>query len=369
MEGAMLFFLFGSLYYFFKWYGDAKFQFPFMWFIFSALLLLLKPHAVIYYLLPLGSLFLWKYRIKVFRQPQLYIMILPVIPVMLWVLHVKIITTADNNVVFYSLVDSVGAREFPPPLLFEVSFYKDIFDKLSGLLLTPLGFTLFLIGICTSYKSKNTGFVYIWGLFTLLYVFVLPRKMVDLSYYLLPVGCVGTFFIAFAIKDVVENKIFLHAFTKRTGKVFLGVTILIISFRYSFAPMFIIPEYDRHVVSAGKYIDENALRNSLVVASHGTSTDLLYYCNRTGWSFSVKREKLAQTFTPQELVYFKKKGKRIFNSPQEHLDYLINEHNASYFVCTPKRDLKANKGFFEYLQTNFSLLEETDGFIIYSLKK
>ena len=31
-----------------------------------------------------------------------------------------------NNVVFYSLVDSVGAREFPPPLLFEVSFYKDI---------------------------------------------------------------------------------------------------------------------------------------------------------------------------------------------------------------------------------------------------
>jgi hypothetical protein len=70
----------------------------------------------------------------------------------------------------------------------------------------------------------------------------------------------------------------------RIATVVLMAVVLMLSVRYSARPAFVTPAEDRGVVEAARAIREFTAEDEPVVTMHGTSIDLLYYCDRPGWA-------------------------------------------------------------------------------------
>lgn len=357
MEGAMLFFLTGGICFFFQWYEERKNIFIFLWVIFSGLLFLLKPHALVYYFFPL-SLFLIKRDKKRFFCQYIFFSILSFIPVILWILHVIKTVQVSSNIV-YSLVDSVGVREFPPSLLFEFSFYKRLFERLSNVVFTPMGFTFLVCGVVLFRKFKYGDFLFFWGMSLVIYMFLLPRKMIELPYYLLPLAVFGSIFIADFISNL-NSTVF-----KKYIIIFL---LLIVSSIYFIPAVFISPFRNRCVLEASKFVEKEIPKEAFIVAAHGSGCDLLYYCKRPGWNLLINKSNINKMYTKKEIEYFAKKRKRILKDSVEEMKYFVKK-GAQYLVIAPKQDLFKNKSFHKYVSSNFSLIKEGRDYIVYEVKE
>jgi hypothetical protein len=77
----------------------------------------------------------------------------------------------------------------------------------------------------------------------------------------------------------------------------LMVVVLGLSARYCARPAFVTPAEDRGVVEAARAIRGLTAEDEPVVTMHGTSIDLLYYCNRPGWAAGPDEPNLAAMLT------------------------------------------------------------------------
>ena len=67
----------------------------------------------------------------------------------------------------------------------------------------------------------------------------------------------------------------------------LLVVCLVFSMRYAARPAFATPAEDRGVLAAAAAVQELTAEGEPVATLHGAGIDLLYYCNRRGWAYSV----------------------------------------------------------------------------------
>jgi hypothetical protein len=77
-----------------------------------------------------------------------------------------------------------------------------------------------------------------------------------------------------------------------TGAV-IGV-VLVLAARYSVRPAFLTPEEDRSVIQAAQALRTLAAPDDKVIASHGSTFDLLYYCDRRGWMLPMSDVDVAE---------------------------------------------------------------------------
>jgi hypothetical protein len=68
--------------------------------------------------------------------------------------------------------------------------------------------------------------------------------------------------------------------------------VLVFSLRYAARPAWGTPDEDRHVVAAGLAVQAMTDRDEPVVTMHGTTIDLLYYCDRPGWAVAPDEPEL-----------------------------------------------------------------------------
>lgn len=193
--------------------------------------------------------------------------------------------SATSAHVFYSIRRSAAVHHWPHPLLVSPDFYKRLLDDLSGSLLTPIGFTLALIGLWSPAWRRHAA----WLAASALLVAVLPAKFYDLPYYelaLLPAGCV---LVGLGWKAVYERMQ-----PSRLSMAALVGVALVFSLRYVVKPAFTTPGEDREVLTAAAALQALAAAGEPVATLHGASTDVLYYSGHPGWAFSINDRRLSE---------------------------------------------------------------------------
>jgi len=254
-----------------------------------ALLLLTKVYMAVV-VLPLGLMVLGGERTlsRTARWGSVAALVLAVLPAAAWYAlawHASSPQGPLADRVFYSVRDSAEAHCPPPPLLFSPDFYRGVLDDLAGVVLTPLGFTLALAGLLDRRWRRWAA----WLAVSLLLIVALPRKFHEMNYYwmaVLPPLCT---LVGLGWKTVWERV--------RPGRLAVGAVLLValvFSLRYAVKPAFVTPAEDRAVVTAARAVQQYAAEEEPVVTVHGTSLDLLYYCNRPGWAISAQAEDLAR---------------------------------------------------------------------------
>ncbi|MDA7979799.1 MAG: glycosyltransferase family 39 protein [Pirellulales bacterium] len=216
------------------------------------------------------------------------VLLLACLPALAWVGYV--FTTSDPDVesvpVFYSLRNSATAHAWPPPILRSPEFYQQFLDDLMSVFITPIGFVLALLGI-----ANRSWFCLIpWLGSCVALVLALPLKFHEMNYYWVPLLPPVCLLIGVGWRNLTENLRFRGGWWRT---LFLGV-VVILTARYSLRPAFVTPAEDRSVVAAAEAAQEFTSEDDLVVTIHGTSIDLLYYCDRRGWALSVNDPKLGE---------------------------------------------------------------------------
>ena len=252
-----------------------------------ALLLLTKVYLVLL-LLPMAAMVLWPTRFgPAVVEPRqglpgrfwvaLVPVVVAVIPVTLWCVH-AIRTAAPGSPysehIYSCLQGNASSYRPPDPLLFSGDFYRQVLDNLTTVLLTPVGFALFLVG----FLHRDWMRYLPWLVAMVLLVLALPRKFHEMNYYymaVLPPLCI---MVGLGWQTVWERL--------RPGRIAVACLLfvaLVFSVRYAAKPAYHTPAEDRAVVAAGLVIQEMTDPEEPVATMHGTSITLLYYCDRPGW--------------------------------------------------------------------------------------
>ncbi len=186
--------------------------------------------------------------------------------------------------VFFSLHDSTRVHTFPHPLLYSADFYRKLLDDLSGPALSPLGFSLALLGLLTPAARRYRVWLVTCGLLVVL----LPLKFYKLNYYdlvILPPLALLAGLGWRQLQTTIEP-------SRRAVAVIVAVGF-VLSMRYAFFPAFITPDEDRAVLPAAAALRRLAPPQEPIVAIHGSNFDLLYYCDHPGWAVPVDDSQFA----------------------------------------------------------------------------
>lgn len=258
----------------------------------SAMLLLLTKIYMVYLIVILFYLAWRRWGEGVFRCPTAWCAVVVAgLPALVWYGHVYLGTTGDMGFdperVYYSVRQSASVHGFPHPLLTSAGFYKHLLDDLSGAVLTPVGLVLALLGICRPVQRRYGAWLAGCGLLVLL----LPRKFYEMNYYwiaVLPPLC--------ALAGLGWARIAEMVARRRRALFVLGGAWLLLSLRLSVTPAFSTPPEDASVVEAGRAVQNVSRPGERVITLHGSSLDLLYYCNRPGWTLPTNEARPAASW-------------------------------------------------------------------------
>lgn len=213
----------------------------------------------IYVLVPLLMLIPWR--------KWAYLAWGSLIPI-LWYGHT--ITQAKYNASVSHFWMLQGANQsFGPDFLLALGKYLVTVD------FTPLGFILLFFGL-----KGLPKWIYGWGISVLVILCLMPQKVIDHNFYtlhLLPVGCMAI------AKNFNSWKI---------------PALILLSVIWWWNPVTKIDPGNKYVLEAARLVQEQVPKDDKIIASSGSSPCLLYYCDREGWDFMIKR--------PEEVPYVQK---------------------------------------------------------------
>ena len=159
-----------------------------------ALLLLTKIYMLVL-LLPLAVMLFGKGDGGLSRRERLLgtlVLGVAIVPAAVWYGDAMRIAAADHPLsarVFYSVRDSAGAHFPPHPLLFTPDFYRQVFDDLATVVLTPVALMLPLVGLLDRSWRRYAA----WLAAMAILMVALPRKFHEMNYYyvvILPPLCI-----------------------------------------------------------------------------------------------------------------------------------------------------------------------------------
>ncbi len=209
------------------------------------------------------------------------------LPAIAWCIHVLRISQVGSPLaehVFYSLRNSQQAHQWPPALLGQPDFYCQLLDDAATILLTPIGFTLLLLGLC----RREAWILVPWLAAMAVLVLALPAKFHAMNYYLFVI------LPPLAILAGLGWKCVSDRVSGKSAALLLAMVTLAFSLRYSVKPAFVTPDEDRSVLAAAAACRQHVPRDEPVATVHGTTFDLLYYCDRRGWVARMPSAQLRQ---------------------------------------------------------------------------
>lgn len=249
-------------------------------------LLLLTKIYMLLILLPLAVRVVRSGRSRSAGVLALVAALLATLPAAGWYLHAAQTASPEGPFaerVFYSVRQSAEVHRPPHPLLWSADFYRQVLDDLGGAVLTPVGLLLALAGLLDRRWRQHAA----WLLAMALLVAALPRKFYEMNYYymaVLPPLCV--------MAGLGWQVICQRVRPGRTAVTLVVLVTLVFSFRYAFRPAFVTPDEDRGVIAAARALRQRTLPDEPVVTIHGTTIDLLYYCDRPGWAIDPREPRL-----------------------------------------------------------------------------
>lgn len=361
-EMAMIFFNMATIYFFSRWMDEGRLQYGFwaaLSFIFSVLLKV--PN--LYLLLPLTFIAYTKFGFGLFRVRKLWlILIISTIPIALFNYHQHLVRIAFPNPDMVNFKLDIFLNSIRVYLT-QKDFYKIIYENLIGYTLTPIGFTLLILGLALKVERIRDLLFHIWVLSVVIFFLIMPGQSWQ-GYYQMHLLPAASIFISSVIYRFSESRFYKENFLNR--RIFLTsflLLVFLVVLRYSYA-YYKIPENFRHVVKAGKAIDRLIPKNSLVICSIENGPDLVYYSNRRGWPFLVDMEAKRQRDEAE--------GEDISNRIYDPIEILegLRREGASYFVsASVEGEFLKNKDFSSYMFRNYKALDKNSEYIIFDLRE
>lgn len=293
----------------------------------------------------------------------------------LWLFHCYGVSQISPRVHSNVFVQMATGKGFPNPLLLSPDFYLKIFDVIVNRALTPLGFILLLPGLFAFWK-KGDWILLGWTGLTLSLILLLPQKVYDHGFYLLPLVPAGALLAAKALMGLAS--IMNQSGNIRFPKMLALVLILVwagMVMRFYVPAAFFIPQNARNVPQVGEWVQQHTQPGDKVIAAFGSSPALLYYCRRNGWEFFMKEENrevnpyLKLKIYPQTTDDEIEKRVEDYSSPVSWLERLRGE-GAQYFVASDKNEFLSNPRFADYMKRNYPLLSDSnESFVCFDLQR
>lgn len=361
-ETAMIFFSVASIYYFSQWVDrNSKFHYI-LALICTALAFLVKLPSL-YLLLPLAYLAYSKYRNKVFLKPLLYVFLFFVIlPSLLWYREASINT-------FTFLV----ANKSNFAMLIEPDFYRRIFESVNMFVLTPIGAFLALLGFFLSVKNRREYLLYFWLLAIVIYTLLAPEANYAHYYYQLPFVPIFSIFAAKAVdRFTYDGEMWKFTIFSKMNRnlVRWGIMMSILIVGYlSILPCF---NWNSTTLRASKAIEVLTEKDAIVIAGRCKQQAPLYYTNRKGWETNEEPVgALSYSWAKNLDKYnFPERSKEgVILSSEINLIEFLKKHGADYYFTTNMQVLKKDPDFSKYLYSNYKVIKEEEGFVIFDLRK
>lgn len=285
----------------------------------------------------------------------------------LWYLHIWKVSNSVSNI-YSTLFQQLTVRSsFLSPLVFSLGYYRDLFDIVSGMVLTPIGFTLLVISpFLLPWNLRTSGFFLVWCVSFLGSSMLIPRKLIDHEFYLLhflvPVSpLIGGTFVC--LTDLVKQKKSQFA-----GSLFTAFFILIsfaVSLRYAAYPAFKTPREDRNIPWIAEKLREVTEKDQSRLITQGTFS-LLYYADRYGWPFVIERsDRISDYAKYTNWEKLSDEQRKIRNEalkdPIHNLEYLREYGKATHFVVTHPDDFYRHPDFAKYLLRRYKLIYQKRG--------
>jgi hypothetical protein len=332
-EVALNFYVVAGLYFLHRYLKRPSLLLFILAIVMNALLFLTKPYALVY-LLPEVFLFFQKGKWGIWKDKRVWAyFLLSLIPFGLWWLWTK---RFPEGMPYSGWLFNEGN------IRFKGSFFYWIFAQRLGLLILGIyGVLFFGLGLVT--LGGTDGLFYAWLVSLLVYVSVIAKGNVTHEYYQVPLLPVVAFFSA-------KGMVFLLSLSRRVKEklaILLMVAIFFLSsLAFSWYHLRNFYDLQAGVDLAGDFIDKNTPKEALIIAGAGADPTLLYNTNRHGWTVGYGS------------VYENKEGA---------IEELIKK-GARFYVTTTINQIKGTS-FENYLRQHFSVLKETDQFIVFSLSQ
>jgi len=272
LEASLVFFTMATFYAHDRWLDRRRTAWLILACVCLALLFLTKIYMIVL-LLPLGWMAVRNRRVGWLAAAGLAIL-----PAAVWYAYAYQAASPDGphaERIYFSLRRSTQDHWPPPPLLYSADFYRQLLDDLSGVVLTPIGVALLLAGL----MNRRWRSYLPWLAAMAILLLALPRKFYEMNYYalvVLPPLCV--------MIGLGWQTIYARVRPSRTAIAVLLSAVMIFSLRYAARPAFFTPSEDRGVLAAAEAVRKLTDVDEPIVTVHGSTIDLLYYCNRPGWA-------------------------------------------------------------------------------------
>ncbi len=322
-ESAMLFFSIASIYFFSRFLEDESWKYFCLATISTAFAFLVKI-PTLYLLLPLGYLAYTKYGLRGITNYKLHLfLVLSLTPAILWYYH------AHVNLSKYA---SFGIWQFGRDkwgnlqIWLDENFYKVLLvNRLPWIVLTPIGFTLFILGVFLNSGKKERVF-HVWLVAVILYFFVVARGNYIHDYYQLPIVPVASIFIGKCMSRIYEIE------KNRVA----ALAIILISFIFSIAIAQPLYNINNNMYEAAKAIKAISNKDDLIVTGEGNPA-ILYYSERKGWKRPV------EYLTIKDIEKWRKMGAKYFVTTQ--LGVLESKGLLNYFIKNDDYSVLGGRGF------------------------
>ncbi len=333
-EIPLNFYAVSSFYFLSRFLKGRKKGFFFLAIVLNALLFLTKPYALVF-LLPEAFLFFSKEKFSFWKNKDVWLFfLLSLLPFVAWWLWVR---RFPEGIPYSDWLFNEGN------IRFKGSFFYWIFaQRLSALILGFYGILFFGLGLLVLDKFSD-GVFYAWLISLLVYVSVIAKGNVTHDYYQIPFLPVVAYFSAKGID-------FLLNLPKKLWQKMASIAIIgffgVFAIAFSWYQIRDFYNLQSGVDLAGDFVNQNTPEEALIIAGDGADPTLLYNTNRIGWTVGFGS---------------------IYENKEEVIENL-REKGASYYVTTAVKQI-AGTPFEKYLRSHFSVVKETDQFIVFSLSQ
>jgi len=300
------------------------------------------------------------------RSKVVWTIVCLVIPI-LWHAHNLYMQNHYPNVHSTMFMQLQMGKTFPHPYLLKPRYYLFFLKNFVGWSAGPVGFVFAAWAMWQTLRgSTRRRWIFMLAL-TWVVVILIPDKFYVQHFYaydsILPMSILAGVGLS-------------HWLKKRSAFTLEAVLALALgtSFVIAYHPTYKVTTTDLAVFPAAKFIHDVVPKDALLIASHGASSDLVYYGDHLGWPFSI----LPHTGRALSVDM----GIRIRGGPsQAEFDERNNAYRnsirwleylrglgAKYFVVSQQEDLNANPALKEYLDSHFELISKShDPFCAYKL--
>jgi len=334
VDAAMLFFNVGAVYFFMRWTGGGTSWTFAAAALFGALGFLVKVPSL-YIGLPLLFLAYCRFGRRTPQEPLLWAFAaLTLVPTFLWYYHGY--RLFEQTHLTFGIWNRYGQPKWGNlDVLATTGFYVLMLERLMGVVFTPLGFALLIVGLLIRVGSRRERVFHVWLVAVVAFVLLVPEGNRIHDYYQLAFIPVGAVFVGKALAGLWErSEIVAHRWPALRPIALIVVLAAFGALSYRYAePLFAARPYYVAQYEIGHQLDDLLPKNALLVVGdlddnagapyRCQAPNLLYFSHRKGWQL------MPEEFRDQELLKsLARRGAQFFLVPLR-LVYLWNEAYVS----------------------------------------